>query len=202
MQSWFFTGVVSRWVERVDTKQTLAIRTFFWPSRFVDCACLLRKREETDIGFNSCLCPSSFSTTSPWHAWSVVSLLSISGMTVTFVLIHGIKYIIPWRVLVNSLFGRDEMVKRYGKVIIWATVIWGVASIIVIFLICRPFSYSWDTSQPGSCGNRNDMYIINGIGNMLLDIAILVLPLPTIWKLKLPTAQKVGLALIFSLGIL
>jgi hypothetical protein len=46
------------------------------------------------------------------------------------------------------------------------------------------------------------MYIINGIGNMLLDIAILVLPLPTIWKLKLPTAQKVGLALIFSLGIL
>ncbi|RAO67831.1 uncharacterized protein BHQ10_003843 [Talaromyces amestolkiae] len=127
-----------------------------------------------------------------------------------------LKLLVPFELLYNlsmtclkcgiiafyfRLFGRDEIVKRYGKVIIWATVIWGVASIIVIFLICRPFSYSWDTSQPGSCGNRNDMYIINGIGNMLLDIAILVLPLPTIWKLKLPTAQKIGLALIFSLGI-
>lgn len=46
------------------------------------------------------------------------------------------------------------------------------------------------------------MYIINGIGNMILDIAVLALPLPTIWKLKLPTAQKLGLAIIFSLGIL
>jgi hypothetical protein len=102
----------------------------------------------------------------------------------------------------NSLFGTDRMVKRYGKVIIYAVVIWAIVSIIVIFLICRPFSYSWNTNQPGSCGNRNDMYIINGIGNMILDVAVLALPLPTIWKLKLPTAQKLGLAVIFSLGIL
>jgi hypothetical protein len=91
---------------------------------------------------------------------------------------------------------------RYGKMIIYSAVAWGLVSIIVIFLICHPFSYSWNTNQPGSCGNRNVMYIINGTGNMVLDIACLVLPLPTIRKLNLPRAQKVGLALIFSLGIL
>ena len=50
--------------------------------------------------------------------------------------------------------------------------------------------------------NVNQFFNGNSIPNIITDAAILILPLPYIWKLQLPLAQKLALSSIFALGVL
>lgn len=100
------------------------------------------------------------------------------------------------------IFGINPLIRKTGYAIIAFELAWGIGSIIWIFVICTPFSYSWNTSQAGTCGDRDAMYITNGAMNMFVDILCLSLPIPAVIKLQLPLAQKVLLLLIFGLGIL
>ena len=38
--------------------------------------------------------------------------------------------------------------------------------------------------------------------NMITDVLLMVMPIPMIWQLKLPTASRVGLVAIFAVGSL
>lgn len=70
-----------------------------------------------------------------------------------------------------------------------------VDGIIVCFTICQPFSYQWDPSSLGKCGNWLLVYKVYGIPNILTDLAILALPLPMLSRLQMGKAQKMGLLL-------
>lgn len=37
--------------------------------------------------------------------------------------------------------------------------------------------------------------------NMAMDVAIVLLPLPQIWALQLPSRKKINLSLMFSFGV-
>ncbi|KAL8743054.1 MAG: hypothetical protein Q9190_004555 [Brigantiaea leucoxantha] len=84
---------------------------------------------------------------------------------------------------------------------------WGIAVILVTVLQCQPVSSFWnrfapDAKGPFHCGvNENQFFNGNSIPNIITDAALLVLPVPSIWKLHLPKAQKWGLMSIFTLGI-
>lgn len=43
---------------------------------------------------------------------------------------------------------------------------------------------------------------INGVVNIVLDVSLVVLPMPILWSLRMATAKKVALSFIFGLGIL
>lgn len=65
-------------------------------------------------------------------------------------------------------------------------VVWWLASVLAIILICHPVQYFWDKTIPGGhCGN--DFGILYGVAspNIVTDIAILILPLPILWKLQM-----------------
>ncbi|KAL8801583.1 MAG: hypothetical protein Q9182_004369 [Xanthomendoza sp. 2 TL-2023] len=80
-------------------------------------------------------------------------------------------------------------------------------AILVTILQCQPVSdfwnrYSPDAKGPFQCGvNVNQFFDGNAVPNIVTDAAILVLPIPFIWRLHLPKAQKLGLISIFMLGI-
>lgn len=64
---------------------------------------------------------------------------------------------------------------------------WGLASVLSIIFICRPVQYFWDKTIPGGyCGN--DFGILYGVAgpNIATDLAVLILPLPILWKLQMP----------------
>ena len=42
----------------------------------------------------------------------------------------------------------------------------------------------------------------NGATIVLADLALLILPMPMLWKLKIRMAQKLQLSVIFAMGIL
>ncbi|KAI4263129.1 MAG: hypothetical protein L6R42_001713 [Xanthoria sp. 1 TBL-2021] len=91
--------------------------------------------------------------------------------------------------------------------VVWAKGLF-IAEILVTILQCQPVSDFWNRFAPTAkgpfhCGvNVNQFFDGNSIPNIVTDAALLVLPIPFIWQLHLPKAQKLGLTSIFILGIL
>ncbi|KAM7183449.1 hypothetical protein V8F20_012617 [Naviculisporaceae sp. PSN 640] len=81
---------------------------------------------------------------------------------------------------------------------------WAVAEVLVVFLFCRPIEANWDpaAAATGSCGNLEAAYISVHAANFAVDLSIALLPTFVLWELKMRTAKKVGIMLMFALGIL
>ncbi|KAL8725079.1 MAG: hypothetical protein Q9181_006549 [Wetmoreana brouardii] len=104
--------------------------------------------------------------------------------------------------LYYRLFG---VIRWYRFVLLAAWVIvfmyWIVETFVAIFE-CKPVAFYWDMSiKGGACINQNAFYGWIGVTNLLIDFLILSLPLPTIWRLRLPKRGKVSLSGIFLLGL-
>jgi hypothetical protein len=98
------------------------------------------------------------------------------------------------RIFVSSKF--LFIVYGMGVVII----LWAIIMTFLGIFNCHPISGFW-TGQ-GKCLLFKEFAIGYAIVNILTDLAVWLLPIPSIWKLQLPTAQKVALTFIFVLGLL
>lgn len=68
---------------------------------------------------------------------------------------------------------------------------------------CRPYAKLWDKTLPGTCRNgRQAEDVATGSFNLVSHLVILILAQRNIWKLHLRTKKKIGVALIFAIGIL
>ena len=79
---------------------------------------------------------------------------------------------------------------------------WGITITFIFIFICFPVQKLWYPDIPGHCVNQVGTWIANASSTILTDVAILLLPVPQIWKLNLRMADKVGLTVAFSLGFL
>ena len=66
----------------------------------------------------------------------------------------------------------------------------------------RPIDKAWDKKVPGHCIQLGALWYSTSVLAIVTDLAIIILPVKEILKLKLPQTQKIGLALLFSLGTL
>lgn len=67
------------------------------------------------------------------------------------------------------------------------------------FFICIPLEFLWNkTIHGGHCININAWYRWRSVMNVLTDVAMLVLPVPVIWKIQISKTVKIGI--IFTLG--
>lgn len=83
-----------------------------------------------------------------------------------------------------------------------SSVLYGLVIILEIFLICRPMAVDWNASINGKCGNQIVSYVVLEILGLLLDLIIIMIPIPIIWSLQMNRATKFGLSISFSIGIL
>ena len=72
----------------------------------------------------------------------------------------------------------------------------GLVSVVLgTCLICQPISYAVDKTIPdGHCGNLVAFEEYTAILTVILDIMIIVLPLPILWKLQMRTKRKIELS--------
>ena len=75
-------------------------------------------------------------------------------------------------------------------------------SIIFYFLQCKPISSWWNFESEHQCGINLAGWLSTAIISLVTDLFILVLPMPTLWKLQLPRVAKAGLIAIFGVGLL
>ena len=97
---------------------------------------------------------------------------------------------------VNIWFRRALLLSAFIVVAYW------IPTTILAFCGCTPFARNWDATVPGHCVNLVKIFRWNGICNLLIDFLILCLPLPMVWRLSIPTKQRLQLSLIFLLGVL
>jgi hypothetical protein len=100
------------------------------------------------------------------------------------------------RVFVNRGLRRATM-----AAIIFVSV-WSVGNILQVFLICRPFAKTYTPQLDGTCGDQVASFIAIGSFNIITDVIILTLPLPTVWALKMSTPAKLGLTGVFLVGLI
>ncbi|KAJ8125885.1 hypothetical protein O1611_g7753 [Lasiodiplodia mahajangana] len=80
-------------------------------------------------------------------------------------------------------------------------VIWWSQSLIVINVQCNPHALIWDKTLSGTCIQEKLYDVITATLNLLMDLAILLLPQKVIWRLKLSTKRKLGLSFVFAIGL-
>ncbi|KAL2022202.1 hypothetical protein VTK56DRAFT_5812 [Thermocarpiscus australiensis] len=79
---------------------------------------------------------------------------------------------------------------------------WTCANILQVFLICRPFRATYDPTVKGECGDQIASFIAIGAFNIITDVIILSLPIPTVWSLKTSSRAKAGLTGVLMIGLL
>ncbi|KAF3918307.1 hypothetical protein ABW21_db0205084 [Orbilia brochopaga] len=73
-------------------------------------------------------------------------------------------------------------------------------SLGTIIFQCKPIAY-WNDPIGAKCIDRSASFIAGGILIIITDVIVLLLPVPVIWKLKLPLRSRLGVIGIFSLGL-
>ncbi|OAL29503.1 hypothetical protein AYO20_09143 [Fonsecaea nubica] len=76
-----------------------------------------------------------------------------------------------------------------------------IGTIIPTIFACHPIQKAWTPTLPGTCIWTPGIWYSSSSINIATDVMIIVLPIAQIRSLKLPKAQKFGLALLFSLGL-
>ncbi|EXK76372.1 hypothetical protein FOQG_18886 [Fusarium oxysporum f. sp. raphani 54005] len=75
------------------------------------------------------------------------------------------------------------------------------SAVLVAIFQCHPVEMAWDiTISDGSCIDRMAYFIAILALNVTTDLFMLVLPIPMLWKVKMPKRQKLGLIGIFMTG--
>lgn len=81
------------------------------------------------------------------------------------------------------------------------TVSYVVVLSLTILLQCSPVPAFWNPSITGrKCVQGVKLYLANAILNVLFDFMVLLVPVPMLLKLQVPTRQKLVIGALFSLG--
>ncbi|KAI1354510.1 hypothetical protein F5Y01DRAFT_311706 [Xylaria sp. FL0043] len=77
---------------------------------------------------------------------------------------------------------------------------WFVGIILSVLLDCNPISKKFNPTVPGECGKASDIYIGNAVPSIVIDLLILILPVPMIWGIQTSRIRKASITLVFILA--
>ena len=75
-----------------------------------------------------------------------------------------------------------------------------VAAFFVCIFQCVPVSALWAPSPTARCINFGRFALTMGAINIVTDLAILSLPLPVVWRLKISRSKKLMISFTFIVG--
>ncbi|OAL53653.1 hypothetical protein IQ07DRAFT_677114 [Pyrenochaeta sp. DS3sAY3a] len=79
---------------------------------------------------------------------------------------------------------------------------WLMALNFLVIFTCNPVRASWDiTITTAKCLSLKGIYIGGSVPNVITDAILIIMPIPYVWRLHAPVAQRIVLAGMFLLGI-
>lgn len=101
----------------------------------------------------------------------------------------------------TRIFGSASKAFQYA---LWTThaviLIWNSAIWIFSILLCNPVQKQWIPSLPGHCYSTGALWLASAIPNLVIDLVILLLPLPMLWGLQMKKSRKAGVIAVFICG--
>lgn len=82
------------------------------------------------------------------------------------------------------------------------SIAWGLMVVGTALFDCHPIPYNWDKSVHGSCDNQPKAFVAVAATDIVSDLAILIVPIPGVWRLQMSKTMKVALSAAFALGFL
>ncbi|KAK7979681.1 hypothetical protein PG989_012138 [Apiospora arundinis] len=74
------------------------------------------------------------------------------------------------------------------------------SGIVAELLACIPLSAIWEPWVTGKCINKKALDISTAYFNFAMDIFILLMPQPIIWKLQMTPKKKIGVTMVCAIG--
>lgn len=100
------------------------------------------------------------------------------------------------------IFGINSTFRRVTYGLLAMAVVWGISVTLGAIFQCNPIAAAYNPMiTQKKCINIRDYFVATSILNVLIDVGILALPLPSLWKLQLATHRKLTISAIFLLGI-
>ncbi|KAI8945404.1 hypothetical protein F4801DRAFT_128057 [Xylaria longipes] len=145
------------------------------------------------------------------HQWNirVGNMLDLAVYLFVFTIIDPI-YVIPAKAAILLEWKRIFVPRGTRNWFYWTawliisvnSLFYFIATFFVVFAN-RPVAKSWDVLLPGSSPfDRKDLDIVATGINLAVDVSTFLLPQPVIWSLKMTKSRKIGISLMFSLGLL
>ena len=78
----------------------------------------------------------------------------------------------------------------------------GIAVVVALNLQCTPHIAIWDITVPGQCFELYKLQVASASIQLGSDVMIMLLPQHVIWKLNLSWQKRLGVSVIFGLGLL
>lgn len=97
---------------------------------------------------------------------------------------------------------RFPFFKTWAYIIGIFIILWVICITFLFIFICVPVQKLWYPQIPGRCIDQVATWVANAVSTIATDVAILLLPIPQIWKLQLRTSEKIAVLIAFSLGFL
>lgn len=87
--------------------------------------------------------------------------------------------------------------------VLWTNALWFIVSIIIVNTAITPRAAIWDVTipNPQKHVNTRASNLVSAVLNLVFDLVILVLPQKIIWKLRMHKSRKVGISVIFAVGV-
>ena len=99
----------------------------------------------------------------------------------------------------------DAKFRRIVYGVIAITICYCISFTVVQYLHCIPVSANWngwDGEHPARCTNLKAQSFSGAATNITLDLVICLLPIPQLIKLHLSIRKKIGITLMFCVGLL
>ena len=117
------------------------------------------------------------------------------GLVNTFIRMSAILFI-------GRVFGRARGMLLIIRLLLVLSILYGLVVFLEVFLICRPMAVDWNVHVDGTCGDQVLSYLVLEVLGLVLDFAILTVPIPYIWRLQMKLTRKLSTATMFSIGAL
>ncbi|KAK2667840.1 hypothetical protein RAB80_017031 [Fusarium oxysporum f. sp. vasinfectum] len=94
--------------------------------------------------------------------------------------------------------------QRFFRIAVWISI--GVVSVytivitLMMFLVCTPPRKAFNFKVDGKCMDAAILYMATAVSNIVTDVILFILPIPTIYNLHMPGIQKAGVIVVFGIA--
>lgn len=111
------------------------------------------------------------------------------------------------RIAICALYLRIFIQKKV-RILTWIVIMicalhWLGSGILAEFLLCHPYAYKWDkTIKDGWCGDTVSGFKYVSVPNLVIDVALIILPISSLYRLQISRPRKIGIFITFMTGCL
>ncbi|KND88123.1 hypothetical protein TOPH_07233 [Tolypocladium ophioglossoides CBS 100239] len=140
------------------------------------------------------------------HAW-MISLDKVNLSAVANLVALVLYCTCVWLIKISALLLYSRIFKRSSRAFLICLKVTGIAmtawwmiNAIVPWSFCDPWKKNVEPLLPGVCQHHIEWYLSSAFINASLDLVVLLLPMPAIWRLQMNLQKKISVMVIFLLG--